>query len=57
MMGLESLRGEVVVVLDTDDTLLGPGPAEEHDASEGEIGEVIVLGLSFFLFKYSCKLT
>lgn len=54
-MGLESLRGEVVVVLDTDDTLLGP--AEEHDASDGEIGEAIVLGLSFFLFKYSCKLT
>jgi len=54
-IGVESLRGDTVVVLDTDD-LLGPGVAAAGDRGPLVLA-VTVLVFSFLRFKYSCKLT
>lgn len=56
-IGSDSFRGEDVVVLETVVTLLDPATVNELAATETDTTDVTVLDLSFFLFKYSCKLT
>lgn len=52
-MGMESLRGDAAVVLDTEG-LLGPALAA---AGDNDPLVVTVLVFSFLRFKYSCRLT